>query len=96
MSASSNSGAGRQSSTVSTGFETTEKWQTERALEGVNEMFHFMVHSCFEKCVSPRLHHMEPNIGSGEGHCVDRCVLKYFQAQTIAGMRLKKHGLSIN
>ena len=75
---------------------TSNEWKTERALEGVNEMFQSMVHSCFEKCVEPRLHHMEANLGSGEGHCVDRCVLKYFQAQTIAGIRLKKHGLDTN
>ena len=84
------------SSNTTRNIEQLEEWKTQRGLEGVNETFHFLVDSCFSKCISARLHHMEPNIGSGEGICIDRCVLKYFQAQTIAGMRLKKHGLSTN
>ena len=70
MSTSSNSTTNGASASQLLPLSVTEEWKTERALEGVNEMFHYMVHSCFEKCITPRLHHMEPNIGSGEGHCV--------------------------
>lgn len=73
----------------------TEVWRNKMGLNGTHQMFRCMVDSCFKKCTEYRIHHHEPNIGSGEGHCIDRCVLKYTQTQVIAGSRIKRHTLSL-
>lgn len=72
-----------------------ETWRNKMGLAGAHEMFRNMVDSCFKKCTEYRIYHHEGSIGSGEGHCLDRCILKYTQAQVIAGSRIKRHTLSL-
>ena len=73
----------------------TEIWRTKRGLDGTHEMFRLMVDGCFKKCAEYRLYHHEDQIGSGEGHCLDRCIMKYTQTQVIAGSRLKRHTMGL-
>ncbi len=73
----------------------TETWRNKMGLAGTHQMFRCMVDSCFKKCTQYRIFHHEAAIGSGEGHCIDRCLLKYTQAQVIAGSRIKRHSLSL-
>ena len=53
-----------------------ETWRNKMGMAGAHEMFRNMVDSCFKKCTEYRIYHHEGTVGSGEGHCLDRCILK--------------------
>eukprot|EP00122_Pirum_gemmata_P002454 Pgem_evm1s2209 len=39
---------------------------------------------CVEKCIVPPHAFREPQLGKGEGVCIERCVSKFLQASAIA------------
>ena len=68
-----------------------ENWRTKMGLAGIHDMVSLMTQTCFVKCTQYRVHHNENALGSGEGLCFDRCLLKYNQASIIVGTTIKKH-----
>ncbi|CAO2823985.1 unnamed protein product [Amaranthus hypochondriacus] len=47
------------------------------------ELFNRLTHSCFSKCIDKR--YKEGELHIGENSCIDRCVSKYWQVNSIVG-----------
>eukprot|EP00054_Salpingoeca_dolichothecata_P000752 m.17521 g.17521 ORF g.17521 m.17521 type:complete len:84 (-) comp11279_c0_seq1:353-604(-) len=57
-------------------------------LEGLADLYRRMVQTCLHKCIPPL--YPDGSMSTGEGVCVDRCVLKFFLTHEIVGQRLQK------
>lgn len=50
----------------------------EMQMDSVSDMFHRLVNSCFDKCVSTRF--TDSDLSKGESVCIDRCFVKYMDS----------------
>lgn len=49
-----------------------------------------IIKSCKNKCINP---YSDSEISKGEGCCLDRCVSKYMEANTLVGLKFKEHNV---
>jgi len=68
-------------------FASRELQQARFEMEGLTDYFNRIKDTCFAKCVTKM---NNPDLEVGEATCVDRCVSKYMEAQTVVGQELAK------
>lgn len=56
-------------------------------LDMMADMYGRMTESCRKKCVKPE--HKVGELNKGEGVCLDRCIVKYFQMHENVGKSLR-------
>lgn len=67
--------------------ENMQLMETMYQIEAMGDMFSRMSRICFSKCVSK---HKDTDLSVAEMTCVDRCVLKYMEATTNIGMKIRE------
>lgn len=72
-----------------TGFEGENMALLESMyqIEAVTDFFSRISTVCFDKCMTRM---KEADLNVAEMTCLDRCVVKYMEAQTIVGLKLKE------
>ncbi|GAY37947.1 hypothetical protein CUMW_032930 [Citrus unshiu] len=62
----------------------------ETEMEYRVELFNRLAQTCFNKCVDKR--YKESELNMGENSCIDRCVSKYWQVNSMIGQLLSAGG----
>ncbi|KAK8488839.1 hypothetical protein V6N11_025353 [Hibiscus sabdariffa] len=62
----------------------------ETEMEYRVELFNRLAQTCFNKCVDKR--YKEAELNMGENSCIDRCVSKYWQVNSMIGQMLSAGG----
>ncbi|GMI81745.1 TRANSLOCASE OF THE INNER MEMBRANE 10 [Hibiscus trionum] len=62
----------------------------ETEMEYRVELFNRLAQTCFNKCVDKR--YKEAELNMGENSCIDRCVSKYWQVNSMVGQMLSAGG----
>ncbi|KAI9020944.1 hypothetical protein CLU79DRAFT_754470 [Phycomyces nitens] len=62
----------------------------EQELEMVTDLFNRITESCYSKCIMTKYEQGELN--QPEGACIDTCVAKFFQVNSMVGEKMQKIG----
>ncbi|KHG11025.1 Mitochondrial import inner membrane translocase subunit Tim10 -like protein [Gossypium arboreum] len=77
--------------TTPAGIEKEQAFgMAETEMEYRVELFNRLGQTCFNKCVDKR--YKESELNMGENSCIDRCVSKYWQVNSMIGQMLSAGG----